>query len=532
MTLEDALLQIQARMRRVTVRRGRRGSFRRGAGQAPAGGPAAGAALFLGFVLIWLLYGSVVDAGKSLDGDVVEAYVWGRQFRFGYNQHPPFWAWIAGIWFLALPDRDWAFHLLAVVNSAVGLIGCWRLIGAFATGWTRLASFTLLLLTPFYTFLCYKYNANSIFLSIWPWTLYFLVASLNARRTGDAVWLGVLLGAAVLSKYYAVTLVLTSLAASAVHPARRAYYRSTAPYVAAGVCAALVLPHLIWLVHAQAPPVAYIWARTGLGLASAVRYAAELAGAVALFHGVVMLTVAAAAYPALGFGQKVWRNKVWRDERLLLVLACSPVIATIVFGILFELKISSNMMIGTFPLVPLLMVKVVAPAASPQIYRASKWMALGVAAGAVLASPAIAYVAAGGEDPAAQEPRRELAEFATQLWRQRVGQPLRIVAGSDPYENAVGFYSADAPAVFIGFSNVKAPWITPGKLGQDGLLVVCLHADGACKAQAASFLSPRTRQVAVALAHSFWGRRRRAVDFDLFVVPPKSGVTDIGQASE
>jgi 4-amino-4-deoxy-L-arabinose transferase-like glycosyltransferase len=486
-------------------------------GQPPDIRPATCVALFFGFVLVWSLYGTIVDAGKSLDGDIVEAYVWGREFRLGYNQHPPFWAWISGMWFLAFPNRNWAFHLLAVVNSAVGLLGCWRLIGLFATGWTRLASFTLLLLTPFYTFLCYKYNANSIFLSIWPWTLYFLVASLTTRRTGDAVWLGVLLGVALLSKYYAVTLVLTSLAASAVHPERRTYYRSAAPYVSAGVCAVLVLPHLIWLVNAQAPPVAYIWARTGLGLASAMRYAGELAGAVALFHSAVILVVLMAAYPTVRFDRAMWSR-----DRLLLVLTCGPVILTILFGLVFELKISSNMMIGTFPLVPLLMVKAAGSTDPRRVYLVSRWMAAGVAGVALLASPVIAYVAANGKDPAATEPRQELAAFATRLWHEQAGTKLRIVAGTDPYENAIGFYSADRPEVFIGFSRAKAPWITAATLEQGGLLVICVHTDSLCDVQAAPYLSPQTKRFTVALTHSFWGQRREPVAFDLFLVPPRA----------
>ena len=77
-----------------------------------------------GFVVIWTLYGSLAGAGLSLHGDVAEAYVWGREFRLGYNQHPPFWAWIAGLWFLVFPNRNWSFDLLAVVNSAIGLLSC------------------------------------------------------------------------------------------------------------------------------------------------------------------------------------------------------------------------------------------------------------------------------------------------------------------------------------------------------------------------------------------------------------------------
>jgi hypothetical protein len=51
---------------------------------------------FVLFVIAWTAYGSLDFAGKAIHGDVAEAYAWGREFRLGYNQHPPFWAWIAG----------------------------------------------------------------------------------------------------------------------------------------------------------------------------------------------------------------------------------------------------------------------------------------------------------------------------------------------------------------------------------------------------------------------------------------------------
>jgi hypothetical protein len=61
-----------------------------------------------------------------------------------------------------------AFTLLATLNAGLGPYGSWLLIGDFADGDRRLAATVLLLLTPFYTFLALKFNANSIFLSLWP----------------------------------------------------------------------------------------------------------------------------------------------------------------------------------------------------------------------------------------------------------------------------------------------------------------------------------------------------------------------------
>src|SRR4029079_8034790 len=146
--------------------------------------------------------------------------VWGRQFEFGYFQHPPFWAWIAGLWFEVFPRADWAFTLVAVLNGGLGLYGSWLLIGDFADGNRRLAATVLLLLTPFYTFLALKYNANSIFLSLWPWTMHFFIRSIDDCHLADAILFGLFIGVALLSKYFAVILAATCFVAALVHPLR------------------------------------------------------------------------------------------------------------------------------------------------------------------------------------------------------------------------------------------------------------------------------------------------------------------------
>ena len=155
-------------------------------------------AFLAAFVTIWTLYFTISDAPAAIHHDAAEAYVWGREFQPGYIKHPPFWAWICGLWFLVLPRAGWAFAILTSLNAGVGLCGAWMLIGNFAEGRKATAATVLLLLTPFYTFLSYKYNANSIFLSIWPWTLRFFMRAIESRRLVDSVFFGVLMGVALL----------------------------------------------------------------------------------------------------------------------------------------------------------------------------------------------------------------------------------------------------------------------------------------------------------------------------------------------
>ena len=172
-------------------------------------------------------------------------------------------------WFELFPRTDWAFALLSVVNAGLGLCGAWMLIGDFTDGHRRLAATVLLLLTPFYTFLALKYNSNSIFLSLWPWTMHFCVRSLDRRRISDAIFSGLFMGLALLSKYYALILGATCFVAALVHPARRAYFTSASPYVSLGVTALLFAPHAWWLVRSDAPPVKYFLGKTGLGITPA-----------------------------------------------------------------------------------------------------------------------------------------------------------------------------------------------------------------------------------------------------------------------
>ena len=75
------------------------------------------------FVSIWTAYSVISAAPAAIHNDLAEAYVWGREFQFGYSKHPPFWASVVGLWFEVFPRADWAFALLATLNAGLGLYG-------------------------------------------------------------------------------------------------------------------------------------------------------------------------------------------------------------------------------------------------------------------------------------------------------------------------------------------------------------------------------------------------------------------------
>src|SRR5205085_11590942 len=81
--------------------------------------PSILALLLVGHALAWTAYACIAQSSGAVHHDMTDAWSWGQEFQLGYYKHPPLFAWIAGVWFHALPREDWAFYLLSAVNSAV-----------------------------------------------------------------------------------------------------------------------------------------------------------------------------------------------------------------------------------------------------------------------------------------------------------------------------------------------------------------------------------------------------------------------------
>jgi 4-amino-4-deoxy-L-arabinose transferase-like glycosyltransferase len=486
---------------------------------------AVAAAGFVLYVLAWTVHGAIVSSGASLHFDVLEAYAWGQEFQFGYNQHGPFWAWIAGAWFQLFPKANTSFVLLEALNAALGLWGAWRLTGLFASGPTRHAATLLLVATPLYTVMAFKYNANTIFVSLWPWTLFFFVRSLDRLSKLDALWFGIFAAFCILSKYYSIILLITCAASLLFHPNGRRYILSPLPWLAAAVFALLVLPHLLWALRNDAPPVAYAMSISGNGWAFTLGYAARFVLEIALYEaGPAAIILLAWLLPKKGGGMEPAETLAPPRRRFLAVLVLLPPLLTVIFGIAFQLKILPIMAVGTLPLMPLFLLQFAPAIDGRRLLQFAGGVALAVtllaAAGAPLEKAAAAK--RGGRDP-----HRELAAHVTELWHAETHLPLRYAGGTIHYTDGISFYSEDHPSSFPDLSYRRARWITPEKLKQYGLAIACLHQDTDCLGKAQGFLWGAWKQTSVKFERR--GAKGTSVDeFDIFIVPPQSSAASGG----
>lgn len=223
---------------------------------APAGAPTGAGLLWMVTLacLLWALVSWL--ANGNLDGyhDMLENYAWSQPLQLGTHKHPPFFAWVVGLWFMVFPQNDAFYRLLSYANVGVGLWGVYVL--GRRLGLARLAPLgALLLLWCFpYTTLAGKFNANSQLLSLWPWAAALLLASWQekgVRGLTFSVALGVVSAACMLSKYYSGVFLAGFLLPILLVREGRQWLLTPRPYVALAAFGLALAPHVAWIAHHQ-----------------------------------------------------------------------------------------------------------------------------------------------------------------------------------------------------------------------------------------------------------------------------------------
>ena len=221
------------------------------AASAPAGSASARASVVIGAsCLVWALVQWLSQG--NLDGyhDMLENYAWSQAWDWGTHKHPPFFAWMVGLWFALFAQNDLSYRLLAYTNVAIGLWGVLHLARRLGLGALASTAVLLLLWSLPYANLAAKFNANSQLLSLWPWTAAMLLASWQERGWRGAAAsaaLGLLAAASMLSKYYSGVFLAGFLVPTLLTGAGRQWLLSPRPYLALTVFGAALAPHLLWI---------------------------------------------------------------------------------------------------------------------------------------------------------------------------------------------------------------------------------------------------------------------------------------------
>ncbi|MGA2621789.1 MAG: glycosyltransferase family 39 protein [Thermoguttaceae bacterium] len=218
----------------------------------------------LAHLVVWTAIPTLTKPNPPID--VVEQVLWGHEWQLGYTKHPPLPSWICGA-AAAVTDRAlWAQYMLPQLAVVLAFWAVWRLARRLLPPQAALLSVCLLECCPFYTCKCEALNNNYALYPTWALAVLLLDRALRgplghrAKKTrtslnegGTELWpwlaLGVCLGLGLLTKYTTLLLGGTMLAFGLLHPQARRAWRCPGPYLAIIVATAVFLPHAVWLVR-------------------------------------------------------------------------------------------------------------------------------------------------------------------------------------------------------------------------------------------------------------------------------------------
>jgi len=481
---------------------------------------------FIAFLVAHIVVWTVVPAlirGPALDshGDMMENFVWGQEWQWGYHKHPPFFAWVSTAWLGITGFSPWTYFLLSQINVAIAFIAIRGIAREYLTPTLAITAVMLMELVPTYSLMSFKFNSHSILLSLWPLTALFALRAVIRGRASSWALLGLFAGLAMLSMYYSALLLGCLVLLLFVTPQGRRAFRTAGPYVALLVFAAVLAPHVLWLVENDFPPFRYALVHFDEGAIDSLLRTAEFA-AMNLLYIAPLLIAVWLLFKNRGFLRGLSPGD-WSFGHLFLPVAVlGPFLLALGAGSLLQVRLSSVWGIPLWFAISVLLLTPIATGIDSRQNRAARRL-VGIL---LLLMPTTVLVAAALSADVQNVysfPAREIAAEVTERWRADFGRPLEIVGGSKASAQSIAFYSPDHPSVLLDFDLEASPWLTPARIEDEGIAVVCRTVDQACVANAHEmFPGAMSGQFTVEGAERAFGRSRDESFRYLFIPPAGS----------
>jgi hypothetical protein len=475
-----------------------------------------------GYAAVWTLYGTIAKSSQDIHFDMGEMVAWSREVTLGTPKHPPFGAWLVGVWFSIFPLADWSYYLFAILLATFALWVAWRISATFLDGTKRVVGVALLTLVPFFNFHALKFNANTVMIPLWAATTWFFLRSFETRRVMFSTFAGLTAAAAMLGKYWSIFLLLGLAIAASAHPRRADYFRSSAPYVTVTVGAAALAPHIVWLYGNHFEAFGYALAsHPGTWWSAIGSCFSYVVGAFAYLVVPTLIVVVLARPSGAAVRDTLWPSDP--DRRMVLLAFILPLLLPAIAALVTHEEIVSLWAIGSMTLFPVVLLS------SPflVISRATAITVLSIAialpALVTASAPAIAAIIHrhGVSNYAAHY--RLLAEEIAKAWRATTNRPLRLVGSYNNVLNGVVFYLPDRPSTFEIVTPRLTPWADETRIAREGIALVCPVAESLCM-RALRDLAAKAhavRSMEVEISRSYFGVADKPERYLITTIPPQ-----------
>ncbi len=439
------------------------------------GNPSALVALLcVGQITVWTLAPALTHRSPPLD--VVEGYMWGREWVIATYKHPALPSWVLESTRLLTGAIGWPAYLVSQLFIAATFVFAY-LLGRDMLGPRRAAAGTLLLTgIAFYAWPTPEFNHNVAETPFWaalPWALWHAV---ERRRMGWWALAGLLAAGGLYAKLTTALLIAT-LAAWMLWDARaRQCLATSGAWIGLVVFSIVVAPLALWLVAHDFQPLKYAAERAGQSSVGGLpvfflSVALNLSGVLAILAYSGLVGPFFARKPA---AEPPPASVAPRALAYLVALTFGPLAIAAVAGLVSGSNLKSAWGSSMFNLAGILAV-----ALTNDRFDNVALRRIAAAAAVVLVVVPSAYAAVvkigpsrAGAPLRVTWPQAAISKRFVALWTRETGRPLRIIAGDDWIAGLVGITAKDRPSILNRGNLDYSPWITPERISREGMLIV------------------------------------------------------------
>ena len=479
--------------------------------------------VLLGYFATWSLYATIAKSSQDIHTDMGEYVAWSREAGLGTPKHPPLGAWLVRAWFNVLPHQDWAYYCFAILLPTIALWTTWRLAARYLPTDKRVVGIALLTLVPFYNFHAIKFNANSVLVPLWAMATWWFLRSFETRKGWWAVLAGTGAAAAMLGKYWSITLLAGLGLAALIDRRRDAYFSSPTPYITLAVGTVLLTPNIDWLMAHAFLPFSYALeahqeTSSSAAALSALLYIVKALGYVA---APIVFCLLAARPSRAAIRDTLWPNDP--ERRTPVVAFAAHFLFAVLVALVLTIQLESLWAIAAMTLLPIVLLS------SPLMNiprTAAVWLlafAIAFPFAMLVASPLIAVATQISGVPNYGGDYQLVAQAVERVWRAHTDKPLRIV-GSTNFGNGIVFYFAQQPAIFDIDVPKLTPWVGDDRIRREGMAVVCPKTEPFCTRALRGYVG-RYRVIAdedVTVSRRFLGIAGKPDPYEIVIIPPQA----------
>jgi 4-amino-4-deoxy-L-arabinose transferase-like glycosyltransferase len=428
----------------------------------------------IGQIVAWTLAPALTHSSPPLD--VVEGYMWGREWVLATYKHPALPSWALEASRLLTGSIGWPAYLLSEACVAATFL-CVYALGRDLMGPERAAAGTLLLTgIAFYAWPTVEFNHNLAEMPIWAALSLVLWRALGQGATWRWLLLGALAALGMYAKFSSALLLATMAAWLLWDQRARASLRTPGPWLGLCAFAVLVAPLVYWLFANDFAPLRYAAVRSTAGRGGGLHY--FILNELLNLMGIgAMLWIAGLIGPRRGKQAPCAQQAAPIDAGALTYLAaltCGPLAIAILGALASGANLKSAWGSCMFNLAGLLAVALTARRFDE---RALRHIAACAATLLILVPVGYALVVLYfpqrlGTHMRVNWPQGEISRRLAGVWTRETGAPLRIVGGDNWIAGLVGVSAPDQPSLLSSGDPALSPWISAARLQRQGMLIV------------------------------------------------------------